>query len=67
MDVEIRLDAQYVQPKIIICTAQMNEDLQALCEQLTENKTSFLAGEREERMSVLNLLLCVVFMPAREK
>ena len=44
MEIEIKIDKQYSEPKVVICTAEMNEAVQALLQRIGGPRAGELAG-----------------------
>ncbi len=53
MQVEIKIDPSYTEPKIIVLTSSMTEDVSNLVKKLSENVPDFISGSRNEKMEVL--------------
>lgn len=53
MQVEIKLDASYPEPKVIILTASMTEEVSKLIQKLSENSVQILSGSKDEKIEVL--------------
>ena len=53
MQVEIKLDPSFTEPKIIVLTSSMTEDVSNLVKKLSENVPDFISGSRNEKMEVL--------------
>ena len=53
MPVEIKIDPSYTEPKIIVLTSSMTEDVSNLVKKLSENVPDFISGSRNEKMEVL--------------
>lgn len=54
MQIEIKIDSKLTEPKVIIMTDQMTEEIKALAQRLSETELQMLAGFREDRVSVLD-------------
>ena len=54
MQIEIKIDSKLTEPKVIIMTDQMTEEIKALAQRLSETELQMLAGVREDRVSVLD-------------
>ncbi|MBQ8201535.1 MAG: LytTR family transcriptional regulator [Clostridia bacterium] len=54
MQVEVRLDPVYDEPKVIILTAGMSDEITALVNQLTNAAPSPLTGVRDEKLILLD-------------
>lgn len=53
MQVEIRMDDSCVEPKVIILTASMTEEVSKMIQKLSENSPQILSGSKDERIEVL--------------
>lgn len=53
MQVEIKIDPSYTEPKIIVLTSSMTEDVSNLVKKLSENVPDIISGSRNEKMEVL--------------
>ena len=53
MEIEIRTDSSYVEPKVIILTASITEDVQNIVKKLSEEEPQIISGIREDRVEVL--------------
>lgn len=53
MQVEIKIDPSFTEPKIIVLTSSMTEDVSNLVKKLSENVPDFISGSRNEKMEVL--------------
>ncbi len=53
MQVEIKIDASYIEPKIVILTAAMTEDVNTLLSKLSENTPQMITGSRNEKIEVI--------------
>ena len=53
IQVEIKIDPSYTEPKIIVLTSSMTEDVSNLVKKLSENVPDFISGSRNEKMEVL--------------
>ncbi len=54
MEVEIKLDSNYPQPKLLILTAAVTDEVRALAEKLSEGGPQVLSGIREGKVEVLD-------------
>lgn len=54
MQIEIKLDAACTEPKIVIVTNKVNDDVQRIMEKLKEEQPSLLAGFKNGAATVLN-------------
>ena len=53
MQVEIKIDPSYTDPKIIILTASMTENVSRIVNELSENDSSILSGYKDEKIEIL--------------
>lgn len=53
MQVEIKMDSAYTEPKVIVLTAEMTEEVTRLLQKLTENNPQIISGSKAERIAVL--------------
>lgn len=53
MNVEIKIDASYKEPKIIIVTASMTDDVNNIVKQLSDNGSQIIAGYKDEKVEIL--------------
>ena len=53
MQVEIKLDDSCTEPKIVIYTASMSEDVQTIVHTLTDSPLQFLFGKQGEKIHLL--------------
>ena len=54
MQVEIKIDPSYPQPKIIILTASMTDDVNSLVKKLSEDVPRIISGSRDNQIEVLD-------------
>lgn len=54
MQVEIKIDSSYTEPKIIILTASMTEEVAHLMQKLSESNPRIISGSRDGRIKVLD-------------
>lgn len=53
MQVEIKIDRSYAEPKIIIMTAAMTEDVSLIVEKLSKETPQIISGSRNEKIEVI--------------
>ncbi len=53
MKYEIQIDPSYPEPKVIILTAEITEDVNILTKKLMENSPSVLSGFKDEKIEIL--------------
>ena len=56
MQVEIKIDHSYLEPKVVVYTSQMSEEIELLLKQISEGKEvpKILTGMQNEQLKVLN-------------
>ncbi len=54
MQVEIKIDDSCTEPKIIILTASITEEVNALMQKLSENSPSIITGSKDGKIEVLS-------------
>ncbi len=53
MQVEIRIDSSYTDPKIIILTASMTDDVNCIVKKLSEDVSQIISGYKNEKIEIL--------------
>ena len=53
MQVEIKIDSSYTEPKIIILTDKMTDEVNAIAKKLSEGTPHLIAGFREDTLEIL--------------
>ena len=53
MKVEIKIDDSYIEPKILILTAAMTEDVNLILNKLSENTPQVISGCKNEKIEVI--------------
>ena len=53
MQVEIKIDRSYIDPKVIILTASMTEDVSNIVKKLSENASQIISGYKDEKIEIL--------------
>ena len=53
MKVEIKIDDSYIEPKILILTATMTEDVNLILNKLSENTPQVISGCKNEKIEVI--------------
>lgn len=53
MQIEIKIDHSYTEPKILILTASMTEDVNKVLNRLAENTPQIISGTRHEKIEVI--------------
>ncbi len=54
MQVEVKLDPAHIEPKVIILTANMTDEVTALINQLTQEPATMITGVRDEKLILLD-------------
>ncbi len=54
MQVEIKMDNAYTEPKLILMTASMTKEVQRILRKLSEDAPQIISGSRDEKIEVLN-------------
>lgn len=53
MQVEIKIDSSYTEPKIIIMTASMTEDINNIVKKISDETSWIISGSKDEKIEVL--------------
>ncbi len=53
MQVEVKIDDSYKEPKVIILTASMSDEVNRIVSKLSENHSQIISGSSEEKIKVL--------------
>lgn len=53
MQVEIKIDSSYIDPRVIILTASMTEDVSNIVKKLSENASQIISGYKDEKIEIL--------------
>ncbi len=53
MQIEVRLDEKYAEPKVVILTDRVTEEISLLVKKLSEEQPEMIAGFRQERVELL--------------
>ncbi len=53
MEVEIKIDSSYTEPKIIIMAASMTEDINNIVKKISEETSLIISGNRNDKIEVL--------------
>lgn len=53
MKLEVKIDSSYAEPKIIILTAAMTEDVNMIIDRLSEEKSQIISGSKGEKVEVI--------------
>lgn len=54
MQVEIKIDSAYTQPKILILTAEVTEEIKNTVQKLSEEIPPMISGKKDEKIEVLD-------------
>lgn len=54
MQVEVKLDPAHIEPRVIILTANMTDEVTALINQLTQEPAAMITGVRDEKLILLD-------------
>ena len=52
MQVEIKIDSSYTDPKIIILTASMTDEVSSIVKKLSENVSQIIPGYKDEKIEI---------------
>lgn len=53
MEVEIKIDSSYIEPKIIIMAASMTEDINNIVKKISEETSLIISGSRNDKIEIL--------------
>lgn len=53
MQVEIKIDSSYTEPKIIIMTASMTEDINNIVKKISDETSWIISGSKDEKIEVI--------------
>lgn len=53
VQVEVKIDKSYTEPKVIILTASMTESVNNIVERLSENVPQIISGSKDDKIEVL--------------
>ncbi len=54
MQIEVKIDNSCIEPKVIILTAAMTEDVKAILSKLSEQTSQILSGSRDNKIEVID-------------
>lgn len=54
MQIEIKIDSSFTEPKIIVMTSSMTEDVQNIIRKLSEDSPKIISGSRDEKLEILD-------------
>lgn len=53
MKLEVKIDSSYMEPKVIILTASMNEEVNTLLNKLSEQEPQIMTGSKDHKVEVI--------------
>lgn len=53
MQLEVKIDSSYIEPKVIILTASMTEDVNIILNKLSEQAPQIISGKRDNKIEVI--------------
>ena len=53
MQIEIKIDSSYIEPKVIILTDSMTEEIDGIVNRLSKNIPQVISGSKDEKLEVL--------------
>ncbi len=54
MQVEVKIDSSYTEPKVIIMTSSMTEEVQEIVKKLSDETPRIISGSRDDKVEVLD-------------
>lgn len=54
MQVEVKINSEYPEPKVIILTASMTEEVNTLVNQLSEQAPQIISGSKDDKIEVID-------------
>ncbi len=54
MQLEVKIDNSYIEPKIVILTASMTEEVNAILNKLSDNAPQIISGSRDGKIEVID-------------
>ena len=54
MQVEVKIDSSYTEPKVIIMTSSMTEEVQEIVKRLSDETPRIISGSRDDKVEVLD-------------
>lgn len=54
MQVEVKIDSSYLEPKVMILTAAMTEDVHIILNKLSDQKPQILSGSKDHKIEVID-------------
>lgn len=55
MQLEVRIDSSYIEPKVIILTASMTEDVNIILNKLSNQAPQIISGSKDNKIEVIEL------------
>lgn len=55
MQLEVRIDSSYIEPKVIILTASMTEDVNIILNKLSDQAPQIISGSKDNKIEVIEL------------
>ncbi len=53
MQLEVKIDSSYIEPKVIILTASMTEDVKSILNKLSDQAPQVISGSRDNKIEVI--------------
>lgn len=53
MQLEVKIDGAYVEPKVVVLTASMTEEVQTILNKLSEHAPQIISGSRDNKIEVI--------------
>lgn len=53
MQVEIKIDSSYIDPKVIILTASMTEEVRNILKKILDDNSQIISGRKDEKIEIL--------------
>lgn len=54
MQVEVKIDSSYTEPKVVIMTSSMTEEVQEIVKKLSDETPRIISGSRDDKVEVLD-------------
>lgn len=55
MQLEVKIDSSYIEPKVIILTASMTEDVNIILNKLSDQAPQIISGSKDNKIEVIEL------------
>lgn len=55
MQLEVKIDSSYIEPKVIILTASMTEDVNIILNKLSDQTPQIISGSKDNKIEVIEL------------